>query len=1234
MKRQKKRLAHKRNPAQQLTPITGIYIGGTVGNRAVFLLNLDLLSKCQADDESCIENSLLGYIYFGYEEENVAPGNIYTGQKSVARHGWGPLLYEIAIQVAVKDGMQGLIPDRKQLSNESKVIWNKFFQRTDVKHIPISNKTVHWNQNYLDQIYSLLKPKFITTNLSKTKLILKQVFERLDEAESILWEYGESWFRSEFKGGEYSPMPLRKKLRRRNPEMALSNRLFQAPLKEYSNYSEKWWREVIQNSVDAGATEITCTITETPEGILASIEDNGGGMSQDVLLNKFLVFGETTKEGASGSTGGFGKAKELILLPWTRWEITTQNTTIRGVANKYDIVQNPESLKGTKLTVLMPTDKVTNFDLAAKSFIRKCYLPHVKFSVNGDTIEANLAPGNLVDDKNPRLKIHWNQDQQVNDTSKILVRINGIFMYDDYLSSKIEGTIIIELVGTSVELLTTNREGLSKQEDRMYYRKFLGTLEKDVRSGLKGAGNRVRKIYKGAGKFDVNATEEMADDLSQLVNQIGKKKYQDNFDLSELENLIEAIKEISKDKISLPDKVYINPDNTVLNPNGELLGFCKGNEIYNSDGYLIAELSGEKTTGLNKINSLTGQPTQSGPGKVIGGSVTGELAEALLNNIDVTNSLEDSIKQLAWQPDFFLVNEIKDFKVPADFAPETMSVVTKRLARFWAELCRFTLLQLGSSRKYGVGFIFSHNSDKSWIAAEYDREAGEDWLLINPYLEGNPDNDIYNINDDRHLDRLYSLAIHECTHVADGIVYHDEDFSSALTRNIAKTLRGRKNLRAIRDAIKALYPKGPSTGKKTLGEVRTFYKVVKPGKGRPALFEKLSEARKYIDDNYKDTTCKIIGLYLPEGITDRKVAVDIGEIEFRTDGASYSDEIQLGLGIEASIQDSLDRADELLVSILKNEADTGLWQRNPSDHPDISQYQKEAETGFAQFSINNKKVNLLWQPDGDSINIRMQTGNDDRARRFKIKNEPKSLYRPWTNQHVNEALSELEYSKNPIPHQLLELEWIAFTTKNPTDTANYWLAALNEGIIPKPFRAGPNYKIWSLTGNDSNYVGITAPTTTEPGVIFSRIKGRPNNRDTYTDLNQQRLLLSAHLNLLLDSFERNYQRKLQEKCIKQGNLVKNPTVNNNQIAEYWLGALGRGVMPEPTLTAKNVKGWILNNWTVSLITNINPFFEIKYQITLKKDRVIERIYAATIKEAERKVKDYLELLLNDYFDKS
>jgi hypothetical protein len=49
---------------------------------------------------------------------------------------------------------------------------------------------------------------------------------------------------------------------------------------------------------------------------------------------------------------------------------------------------------------------------------------------------------------------------------------------------------------------------------------------------------------------------------------------------------------------------------------------------------------------------------------------------------------------------------------------------------------------------------------------------------------------------------LYALAVHECTHMADGIDYHDESFASAMTHNMARCAAGFTRAKRIVAGIK------------------------------------------------------------------------------------------------------------------------------------------------------------------------------------------------------------------------------------------------------------------------------------------------------------------------------------------------------------------------------------------------------------------------------------------------
>jgi hypothetical protein len=88
-------------------------------------------------------------------------------------------------------------------------------------------------------------------------------------------------------------------------------------------------REVFQNSRDAcrglgREPEIFVTLEtdDFKQGIL-TCRDNGCGMSEETLLTKFLVLGESEK--VAGSTGGWGIAKSVLVGGACRWKLWTND---------------------------------------------------------------------------------------------------------------------------------------------------------------------------------------------------------------------------------------------------------------------------------------------------------------------------------------------------------------------------------------------------------------------------------------------------------------------------------------------------------------------------------------------------------------------------------------------------------------------------------------------------------------------------------------------------------------------------------------------------------------------------------------------------------------------------------------------------------------------------------------------------------------------------------------------
>lgn len=508
--------------------------------------------------------------------------------------------------------------------------------------------------------------------------------------------------------------------------ITIGKEFFLTALKDYDDWKLKWWREVVQNAVDAKSSNVRMGAIANPDNTTTVYcDDDGIGMDTDTVLNKFLVLGASTKGAGTNTAGGFGKAKELLLLPWISWRIHTRDTLIEGAGIDYT-VQSVRVRQGMRLEVVMPADNTTT-EYHGTAFLEKSFIPQIRFTINGKLVEADLAPMTPISSIPGKVDLYFNPTKEKQ--SLLYVRTRGLYMFYRYIG-EVPGYVLAELSGPSIELLTANRDGfrdyqVASEIDRLGVR-----IAKDNMSALKSKQGLIRQKFVGSGKF--RARMAAADMLQQI-------------------------------------------------------GPSLGGHLSNDDSAKILSVFHEYT----RTDESTGQATQLPPY---------DVAQAMLDQkFTGPNHIEAAIQQLVWEPDFYLMNDIEGFKVPRKFWPATMTPFVLKLAKTWVELCRFVLMQLGSTTKFGVGFIFSQSTAAAALEEEENKDGVAHWLMLNPYrkYERSGEGEIWRPTQHADLQWLYAAAIHEATHIADKIQYHDESFASALTYNIAKCADGYRKIRAI-----------------------------------------------------------------------------------------------------------------------------------------------------------------------------------------------------------------------------------------------------------------------------------------------------------------------------------------------------------------------------------------------------------------------------------------------------
>jgi len=285
---------------------------------------------------------------------------------------------------------------------------------------------------------------------------------------------------------------------------------------DYRNYRQALWREIFQNSIDANATRIDVSWDVNSRTIL--INDNGSGMDLDTLQNKLLVLGGSKK--AKGATGAFGKAKELELFSWEMYELHTSDLLLTGSGNEYTIVEVPEYCNGCSISLIIQESENFDFITGFATGVAKKMETSCEIFVNGAIIECAAPKGKLIKTLDCG-SIYVNNE--LNATSYAKVRMNGIWMFDQYAGQD-SPHITLELSGSSIASLNSNRDGMKDcclDEANKFFNRLasdrISTLHPDkVEMKLHAEGEEGRLV-------------EMSDEDMEFLNQRFRMETREGF---------------------------------------------------------------------------------------------------------------------------------------------------------------------------------------------------------------------------------------------------------------------------------------------------------------------------------------------------------------------------------------------------------------------------------------------------------------------------------------------------------------------------------------------------------------------------------------------------------------------------------------------------------------------------------------------------------------------------------
>lgn len=355
----------------------------------------------------------------------------------------------------------------------------------------------------------------------------------------------------------------------------------------YSDWMLAFWREFFQNSVDAGARNIAIGIStekargsfnldaETDENITRIVfDDDGKGMSADVLSNVYFAIGESTKGAEAGSVGGFGRARLMTCFSQKRYSILTSNSFVMGDGPNYVLydlaaAERQVAMAVEKLRSEGGSDAAIDGLIADRSMIGKAFdangrkgcrvevdIDHVRgrhsyrlpteavmadrlkeylsesqipanVTINGMSPEEYFKAASKLQARRGPVKrtleaeteegkvefatVHQSEGAKAAHKGKMIVRVDGASMYAEHINAP-EVQVILEIkTDLSRAVLNSNRDGI-----REPYRSVVGGLLQEL------ATDNISALAEKASKTSYRIAGDKGLMLSSKAIDLGK----------------------------------------------------------------------------------------------------------------------------------------------------------------------------------------------------------------------------------------------------------------------------------------------------------------------------------------------------------------------------------------------------------------------------------------------------------------------------------------------------------------------------------------------------------------------------------------------------------------------------------------------------------------------------------------------------------------------------------------
>lgn len=230
--------------------------------------------------------------------------------------------------------------------------------------------------------------------------------------------------------------------------------------KSFNDYRDWKWalvREAMQNSMDAPHSKnIELSIEPQANGnTLFAWRNDGDPMTEEILSGKLLTLGESGKD-FQDTVGGFGKAKEVLMMAHLGYEIDTGYYRVVGRGGEYEIEKSDKYFPGTATRVMVEGDYSNELRMNFDLFMQMAQW-NGTVRINNEVCDCRLHKGFK------RREFDWcTVYTNKSITNRMVVRIKGIPMFHRHLECN-GRCVVVELKNGNSSVLQSNRDALKWQ---------------------------------------------------------------------------------------------------------------------------------------------------------------------------------------------------------------------------------------------------------------------------------------------------------------------------------------------------------------------------------------------------------------------------------------------------------------------------------------------------------------------------------------------------------------------------------------------------------------------------------------------------------------------------------------------------------------------------------------------------------------------------------------------------